>query len=1006
MKKAILIILLIIVCQINAASVFFVKVDGSDTNDGVSWNSAFKSIQKAYDLAVAGDQIWVAQGIYNPTYDFNLNVGDEGKHFRLKNGVEFYGGFYGNENLLAERDYNINRTFLSGDIGIENDSTDNVYHVFYHPDGVYLDNSAVLDGFVITGGTAKAEGGDHRMGSGIHNLYSSPTIRNCEFSRNSSYGYLGGGGGIYNLYSNPIIENCIFTENFAAHDGAGIFNIVSSPKITNCKFFNNICEFGTVFNNNNSSAEYTNCEFYNNITTAGGGGMVNKDCSPIVERCIIRDNEAKMSAGGAIWNESDGCKAVISNCLIIGNSVQGSKGGLGGGIYNYDQCSPTIVNCTIANNISTNWGGGIFVRECTPNIINCIIRNNSADVLGNQIYVADKTELVVRNSCYSDSVNDLRGDIDFIDCISSEPLFSFSLEDPYELLNNSPCVDAGENSMVSSIFDYKGNIRICDGDDNGSEIVDMGCYELISESVDYEFDISGNVQLSEQTDHSGCEIIFDMQYPVDEYITFTNSDENGDYNANIVRGIYDVTFEKRHYYSVKFEDVNCYSDSTLNNVNLLMKNLLSGALSGFLPKDTYSITGNISINTSNSLEIEAGAVLEFDPGTGFNIDGVVNANGNAEDSIRFVSLKYETWEGLNLSSTADNSILNHCVIAGSGSSGIYNSGADIIVRNSRISGNNTALMGGGIVLKSDNSLIENCVLNNNGNVAIYLFGSNSICSKCEITNNRLGGVIATFCSIRIENSIIHSNSGYGLNNGDNSNTLVVNSVIYGNSGDGVTTSSSMRFINSLSCYNSSGFKNSSSAVPQEITNSCFVGNTNNFINCDSNLGVIITTNDNGDPCDVCSNITLDPKFTDGQNGDFTFLIDSPCIDAGTNSIDGYSFPAGDFMGNSRIVDGNNDTTVLVDMGCSEYQYLFVPEAPSNIQTEISSGNIVITWDLVPNAISYKIYASDDPCGGFLNVSSQGNFNGTSWSQVVSGSKLFYYVVAVTMNERILSKKEY
>lgn len=43
----------------------YVKPDGLDTNSGSSWGSAFKTVQKAIDAAVAGDRILVAPGFYD-----------------------------------------------------------------------------------------------------------------------------------------------------------------------------------------------------------------------------------------------------------------------------------------------------------------------------------------------------------------------------------------------------------------------------------------------------------------------------------------------------------------------------------------------------------------------------------------------------------------------------------------------------------------------------------------------------------------------------------------------------------------------------------------------------------------------------------------------------------------------------------------------------------------------------------------------------------------------------
>jgi hypothetical protein len=96
----------------------------------------------------------------------------------------------------------LHETILSGDVGTEGNDTDNSYHVFYHPLGTALDNTAILDGFTITGGNADGDY-PHERGGGMYNDASSPTLTNCTFAGNSAGGRYGYGGGMYNHASSP-----------------------------------------------------------------------------------------------------------------------------------------------------------------------------------------------------------------------------------------------------------------------------------------------------------------------------------------------------------------------------------------------------------------------------------------------------------------------------------------------------------------------------------------------------------------------------------------------------------------------------------------------------------------------------------------------------------------------------------------------------------------------------------------------------------------------------------
>jgi hypothetical protein len=90
------------------ATRYYVTVAGTAINNGTTW-AAPKTLQTAIAAAVAGDEIWVAAGIYKPTTTNSRTV-----FFAMKSGVAVYGGFVGTEGLLTERNIAANATILSG----------------------------------------------------------------------------------------------------------------------------------------------------------------------------------------------------------------------------------------------------------------------------------------------------------------------------------------------------------------------------------------------------------------------------------------------------------------------------------------------------------------------------------------------------------------------------------------------------------------------------------------------------------------------------------------------------------------------------------------------------------------------------------------------------------------------------------------------------------------------------------------------------------------------------
>ena len=134
-----------------STNIMYVDADTPNDSNGSDWSTAIADLQEALELAKICSgvtEIWVAKGTYYTTSGTDRTVS-----FALMNGISIYGGFAGNETMLSQRDINLNESILSGDIGTAGDASDNSYHVFYHYGGG-INHTAVLDGFIISGGNA------------------------------------------------------------------------------------------------------------------------------------------------------------------------------------------------------------------------------------------------------------------------------------------------------------------------------------------------------------------------------------------------------------------------------------------------------------------------------------------------------------------------------------------------------------------------------------------------------------------------------------------------------------------------------------------------------------------------------------------------------------------------------------------------------------------------------------------------------------------------------------
>ena len=243
MKKLAVIFLLhaLTLSSINAR-VWYVNHSATGNADGSFWNDAFTNPQDALAMSQAGDEIWIAAGMYAPDIGGEDSPGDRNATFQLVDGVSLYGGFNATETERDQRNSGTNVTILSGDLlnndlGIFENTDDNSYHVIF---GEGISPSTELDGLTITHGSAEpftTTSARRSKGGGILLIDSAPIVSNCSILKN----FANFGGGIATINSSPIIRDCEFIGNFANGVAGGMsIDSTSSSTLINCKFLGNI----------------------------------------------------------------------------------------------------------------------------------------------------------------------------------------------------------------------------------------------------------------------------------------------------------------------------------------------------------------------------------------------------------------------------------------------------------------------------------------------------------------------------------------------------------------------------------------------------------------------------------------------------------------------------------------------------------------------------------------------------------------------------------------------
>lgn len=353
------------------------------------------------------------------------------------------------------------------------------------------------------------------QGGAVHIVNnSSPIFNNVSFTNNQAVGTESedGGGAIFiNTNSEPEFIDVLFSNNTAHYNGGAVLSFTSTAIFVNTQFSANNAGFwgGAMANMNGSSPTLENVIFEENTAASFGGGMINVNgSSPDLNEIQFIENTAV--AGGGMVNYGS-CSPQMSNVFFIGNT--GQEGG--GGMYNLDNSHPEIVNTVFADNTATEInlgnGAGIYNENSSPYILNTTFSKNQATggnsagggmanygtsapiifntifwdnlaAAGNEIFNNNSASASLHFSLYANETGDIIQGAGFTcsDCLNENPLFSNPGNNHFQLMENSPAINAGDPNTALMPFptngngdyiDVLGNPRVFDN------IIDIGAYE-------------------------------------------------------------------------------------------------------------------------------------------------------------------------------------------------------------------------------------------------------------------------------------------------------------------------------------------------------------------------------------------------------------------------------------------------------------------------------------------------------------------------------------------------
>ena len=468
----------------------------SDPLEDGSLDHPFDAIQEGIVAAVDGDVVIVLEGTYRGEGNRDID-------------------FWGKGITVRSIDPNDPDLVAATIVDCQSSRSDPHRGFFFHSGE---DKDSILSGLTIIngrkygdinwGGATQADA-KHVIGGGIYCGWSNPTITRCVIKNCRTE--MGGGIGCY--YAAPLISYCTIGNCDAGGlgwclsggigGGIGLYKC-SEVKIIHCVITDNECYYnsrGGGIDCSGSSVLISDCVISKNIThgSLDGGGISCSCGSVTIKNCIISENTSHRGARGAGVYCYE-CTLLVSHCAFIGNQANDSYGG---GMYCYNS-DPMIGNCIFSGNSSTmRNGGGVYCNHSNPTFINCTFNGNRAKDFGGGIYGGNSSNPILINSIlwnntpgeiyvFSSGTPDvsycnIRGGWEGVGNIDTDPKFVDAdgfddflgtEDDDLRLLVGSPCIDAGDNSAATTIFDLDGRPRIVDGDGDGAAVVDMGAYEF------------------------------------------------------------------------------------------------------------------------------------------------------------------------------------------------------------------------------------------------------------------------------------------------------------------------------------------------------------------------------------------------------------------------------------------------------------------------------------------------------------------------------------------------
>ena len=841
-------------------------------------------------------------------------------------------------------------------------------------------------------------------------------------------GATGDGGAIYATAPVIITSNTSFVDNSSQFNGGAIFG-TSTLSMTSSSIVNNTADNdgGGIFSTGNVTLDNTEARL-NLAGSDGGAILIDGADLTLLNFSEVERNQSVDDGGGISVINGSG-----SDVEIINSEVDDNLSGEDGGGLHAVGANVTVTSSIVDSNTAQEDGGGLFLQGGSLDTTNSTFRNNDADTARGGGVFLDNAQLTVLGSDFEDNTSQTSGggihatnlssnsSIDaasFVDNSSTDGggaylHGSISIEDT-TFQHNSATVDGGGLFLQDAT---NALVNLSTFENNSAYLAGGGLYAVLSNLTVDDSDFEGNsgtyggalagnggTLTTSQNTVTNNSNGFDL---ANQSVTMDDDSfvANQGFGLRLMGGsldLEDMTFDQNAGHGIDAAGQLVLRDSIItgNQIGVRIVNNASGF--GQVASTTFENNATGLSSTNGELRITASEMANNGYGLVGN-DSYLRLSGT---TLRDNSLPGAALSGgklrLYASQVRDNDdsgiagfnteieIINSTIsgnTAPSHGGGVFAfrdsySSAIVTVHGSRFYNNHSGGRGGGIaneaqvsisqdpVMHVENSSFWNNSASDGGAISIY---NGLTVPEATVLNSTLsansasddgggifirGGILNLLHSTVTQNIADSDGTGGGDGGGvdlpfatppTNSFATISNSIISDNTATNVTYGD---------------LHGTGATVDHSILSTRSVG----FVDAGGNI-----TGLPGTPVDA----KLAPLLDTGSGTPVhTLLPNSPALDAGDAAFTGP--PTLDQRGRTRIVDGDRNGSVIVDMGSVEQFSLVVDTLDDSLNNDISPGDFSLREAiLIANTTAGEDFISFSSAiqGQTINLQPQSNYAG-------------------------------